>query len=255
VSASFPEEILNLLASIPELRVISRSSAFSFKGEDPTIAEVAEKLNVAHVLEGSVRKSGKQLRITAQLIEARSDTHLWSETYDRTLDDIFAIQDEIAAKVVEQLKVTLLGDAPRTRKTNPEAYALWLQAHEITNHRVFESLPRAEEMLQRALEIDPEYALAWSELAAVYSYQGIGQLRELDEADLLSRQAIEQALAVDPDNSFALAQNAWVAMFRDFNLEQAARGFERALELDPGNVATNRLVQQAAHSLEIWMQP
>jgi TolB-like protein len=85
VSASFPEEILNLLASIPELRVISRSSAFSFKGEDPTIAEVAEKLNVAHVLEGSVRKSGKQLRITAQLIEARSDTHLWSETYDRSL--------------------------------------------------------------------------------------------------------------------------------------------------------------------------
>ncbi|UCC14439.1 MAG: adenylyl cyclase, partial [Gammaproteobacteria bacterium] len=95
------EELLNLLARIPTLRVISRSSAFSFKGKDVNIPEVARQLNVAHVLEGSVRKSGDKIRITAQLIEARSDTHLWSETYDRTLDDIFAIQDNVAAAVVE----------------------------------------------------------------------------------------------------------------------------------------------------------
>jgi len=97
---------------VPELRVISRSSAFSYKGKDVRLVDVARELNVAHILEGSVRKAGNRVRITAQLIEAHSDTHLWSETYDRTLDDIFAIQDEIAATVVERLKVTLLGAAP-----------------------------------------------------------------------------------------------------------------------------------------------
>ncbi|MCZ6517722.1 MAG: adenylyl cyclase, partial [Gammaproteobacteria bacterium] len=127
-SDGISEELLNLLAKIPQLRVISRSSAFSFKGKDVDIPTLAEQLNVAHVLEGSVRKAGNKVRVTAQLIEARSDTHLWSGTYDRELDDIFAIQDEIAAKVVEQLKITLLGSAPETRKTDPEAYALFLQA-------------------------------------------------------------------------------------------------------------------------------
>jgi adenylate cyclase len=111
-SDGLSEEMLNLLAKIPELRVTSRSSAFAFKGEKIDIPAVAEKLGVAHILEGSVRKAGNQVRITAQLIEARSDTHLWSETYDRSLDDIFAIQDEIAAAVVAQLKITLLGAPP-----------------------------------------------------------------------------------------------------------------------------------------------
>ena len=95
-SDGISEELLNLLAQIPELRVISRSSAFSFKNKDIAIPEVAKQLNVAHVLEGSVRKAGNRIRITAQLIEARSDTHLWSQVYDRELDDIFAIQDEVA---------------------------------------------------------------------------------------------------------------------------------------------------------------
>ena len=100
-SDGISEELLNLLAKIPELRVISRSSAFSFKGKDIDIPRIAEQLNVAHILEGSVRKSGNQIRIPAQLIEARSDTHLWSETYDREFIDIFTIQDEIAATVYE----------------------------------------------------------------------------------------------------------------------------------------------------------
>ena len=112
-SDGISEELLNLLAKVPELQVTSRSSAFAFKGERIDIPEVAQKLNVAHILEGSVRKAGNQVRITAQLIQARSDTHIWSETYDRTLDNIFAIQDEIASEVVAQLKVTLLGEAPK----------------------------------------------------------------------------------------------------------------------------------------------
>jgi adenylate cyclase len=116
LSDGIAEELLNLLAKIPELRVISRSSAFSFKGKDLPLTEIAQQLNVAHILEGSVRKAGNRVRITAQLIEARSDTHLWSETYDRELNDIFAIQDEIAVVVVEQLKLTLLGAAPHVQE-------------------------------------------------------------------------------------------------------------------------------------------
>ena len=130
-SDGISEELLSLLAKIPELRVISRSSAFSYKGKDIRVVKVAEELNVAHILEGSVRRAGNKVRITAQLIEARSDTQLWSDTYDRHLDDIFAIQDEIAATVVEQLKITLLGDAPKVRETSPEAYALFLQARHL----------------------------------------------------------------------------------------------------------------------------
>ena len=108
-SDGIAEELLNLLAKISQLRVISRSSAFSFKGKDIEIPEIAKRLNVAHILEGSVRKAGNQVRITVQLIDARSDTHLWSEAYDRPLDDIFAVQDEIAAAVVAQLKLKLRG--------------------------------------------------------------------------------------------------------------------------------------------------
>jgi TolB-like protein len=130
-SDGISEELLNLLANIPELRVISRSSAFAFKGKDLKLTEIAEQLNVAHVLEGSVRKAGDRVRITAQLVDARSDTHLWSATFDRGLDDIFAIQDEIATEVVRKLKITLLGESPRVPETDPVAYALFLQARHL----------------------------------------------------------------------------------------------------------------------------
>src|SRR5262245_45890832 len=131
-SDGIAEELLNLLAKIEQLRVISRSSAFSFKGKDIELPEIAKRLNVAHILEGSVRMAGNQVRITAQLIDARSDRHLWSETYDRPLDNIFAVQDEIAAAVVEQLKVKLLGAAPKAKVTEPKAYALVLQARHFS---------------------------------------------------------------------------------------------------------------------------
>src|SRR5882757_8315978 len=130
-SDGISEELLNLLAKIPQLQVTARTSSFAFKGKETSIPEIARTLHVAHVLEGSVRKAGNSVRITAQLIKAGTDTHLWSQTYDRKLDDIFAIQDEIAADVVKQLKVTLLGAAPKARTTDPEAYALYLQAVQL----------------------------------------------------------------------------------------------------------------------------
>ena len=119
------EEVLNLLAKIRELRVISRSSAFTFKGQDIEILEIAERLNVGHILEGSVRKAGNKIRVTAQLIEARTDTHLWSQTYDRNLEDIFALQDEIARDVTQNLELQLLQPLPRSRVTARSPTRTW----------------------------------------------------------------------------------------------------------------------------------
>src|SRR5262249_41598731 len=130
-SDGMSEELLNLLAKIPALHVAARTSSFSFKGKDAPIPQIAKALLVANVLEGSIRKSGDQVRITAQLIRAADGYQLWSETYDRKLDDIFKIQDEISAKVVAQLKVTLLGAAPKSRTTDPNAYPLYLQPTQL----------------------------------------------------------------------------------------------------------------------------
>ena len=143
------EELLNLLAKIPDLRVAARTSAFKFKGEKIDVQEVAQKLNVAHILEGSVRKSGNKVRITAQLIKAADGYHLWSETYDRTLDDIFVVQDDIAGEVVKALKVTLLGTALTTRSKpqDSEAYNLALQGRFFLERRGREDLERSVELL------------------------------------------------------------------------------------------------------------
>jgi len=234
-SDGISEELLNLLAKIPELRVISRSSAFSYKGKDINLAQVAEELNVAHILEGSVRKAGNKVRITAQLIEARSDTHLWSETYDRELDDIFAIQDDIAATVVEQLKITLLGQAPHVKEVNPEAYSLYLQARHLGRQITAEGFEQSNTLLRQALTIEPDYAAAWDGLAANYTNQAGKGLLPAVEGYRQAREAAERALAIDPDYAPAHASLGWIAMSFDNDPAQAARYFERALQLDPAN--------------------
>jgi len=235
-SDGISEELLNVLAKIPELRVTSRSSAFSYKGKDIKIADVAQDLNVAHILEGSVRKAGDRVRITAQLIEARSDTHLWSETYDRTLDDIFAVQDEIAADVLAQLKVTLLGEVPKVRESDPKAYALYLQGRHLNHLGTAEGYDREGEIYREALAIDADYAMAWDGLASVYINQTrVGRL-PVDEGSRLARDAAEKALAIDPDLASAHARLAWISKVYDNDLAVAARQYARALQLDPRNV-------------------
>ncbi len=236
-SDGISEELLNLLTKVPELRVISRTSAFSYKGKGIDIPTIAEQLNVAHVLEGSVRKAGNQVRISAQLIETQSDTHLWSETYDRTLDDIVAIQDEIAATVVEQLKVTLLGDAPQVRPTNPEAYSLLLQARHFSRNVTAEGLEHANVLYEQALAIDPDYAPAWVDLAVNYNNLATNSYMPFDEGFRRAREAAKRALAVDPDNPAAYAHLGWIAMWYDHDLAAAASHYERALSVDPSNFA------------------
>jgi TolB-like protein len=151
------EELLNLLTQVPELRVIARTSSFSFKGKEVDIAEIAHKLNVANVLEGSVRKSGDMLRITVQLVRASDSSHLWSQTYDRPMTDVFKVQDQIAATVVGQLKIHLLSAAPKLRVTDPRAYALFLQAREIGRQNTKLGFEKSNNLYQQVLALDPGY--------------------------------------------------------------------------------------------------
>ena len=197
-SEGISEELLNLLADIPDLRVIARTSSFSYKGKDVKIADIARELAVAYVLEGSVRKSGNNVRITAQLIRSVDSSHLWSATYDRTLDNIFAIQDEIATAVVNELRVTLLGEStPQSTATDPEAYALYLQGRHLNDRLTQESYKEAEQLLNAAISIDPGFAPAWRELGIAYQGQE-GRERSVGEARKLAQAAFEQALEIDP---------------------------------------------------------
>ena len=249
-SDGISEELLNLLAKIPELRVISRSSAFSYKGKDISLPIVAEQLNVAHILEGSVRKIGNRVRITAQLIEARSDTHLWSETFDRTLDDVFVTQDEIAAKVVEQLKITLLGkNVPRVRQTDPAAYALFLRARHIRLQGSKESFEKALPLYLEALAIDPDYPPAWEGLAEMYVIQAAYGFRPVNEGYRLAREAINKALAIDPQFGVGVAGLGWIAVLYDHDMTAAAKHFERALLLSPTDLDVISGVAYLAESM------
>ena len=233
MSDGLAEEMLNLLTKIPGLHVTSRSSAFSFKGKNAMAGEIARQLNVAHLLEGSVRKSGDRLRVTAQLIEARTDKHLWSETYDRDVKDIFAVQDEIAAAVVTQLKLALLGPAPQSRKTDPRAYALFLQARQLGRLRTDEGFLQALKALDEALAIDPNYAAAWDQKVFVHFSMGDREQIPQAEGRRLAREANARALASDPNFSPSHARLAWFALWWDRDPAAAARHITRAVELDP----------------------
>ncbi len=202
-SEGVAEEILNVLARVPELKVTARTSSFSYKGSDATIARIARELGVNHVLEGSVRKSGNQVRVTAQLIEAGNDFHLWSETYDRELNDIFAIQDEIAGAIAQALKVRLLpaADQPNlTGTTNLEAYELYLQGVNLWHLRTGESLEQALTLFQQAIDLDPGFARAHAYLALTWGIIADYTDRPLEETLPAMRAAAEAALALDPDS-------------------------------------------------------
>lgn len=236
-SDGLSEEMLNLLAKIPELRVTSRSSAFSYKGKDFKIADVGRELNVSNVLEGSVRKAGNQVRITAQLIKVDGDVHLWSETYDRSLENIFTIQDEIATAVVKQLKLKLLGRMPTIQETDPEAYALFLQARHLSNLLTPEGWEQSNILYHQALAIDSGYAFAWAGLGRNYINLTGYNLLTPEVGYPKALEAANRALAIDPENAMAYSVLGWTAMMNDGQLAVAAKYLERAMELEPTNIS------------------
>jgi len=232
-SDGISEELLTLLAKIPELRVPARTSSFAFKGKNVNVAQIGEQLHVAHVLEGSVRKAGDQVRITAQLIQVSDGFHLWSESWDRTLLDIFAIQEEIATKVVAHLKITLLGAPPSMQEIEPEAYALYLQARHVGRQGTPEAWDQCIEFYKQALEIDSDYVAAWEGMAAMYSDQIGWGLRRTEDGCALVREAVGNALAIDPGYAMGHARLSWIAMIHERDPAAAARHCRRALDLNP----------------------
>ncbi len=231
------EEILNVLAGIEDLRVIARTSAFSFKGSGATIAEIAGQLDVAYVLEGSVRRAGNRVRVTAQLIETGSESHLWSDTYDRDLDDIFAVQDEIARAITRELQLQLTPAQEDLLVAQPtdnlEAYNKYLQGRQLWHSRGPQNLQAAAILLQDAVELDPGFAEAWAALADTWllipEYSPTRSLETIPPA----RDAVNRALELKPGMPQALTTRAYIRFMYDFDWDNAARDFERAIELDP----------------------
>ncbi len=237
-SDGLSEELIDLLTKVPALRVPARTSSFYFKGKQATIADIAKVLGVAFVLEGSVRKSGNTLRVTAQLIKADAGFHVWSETYDRQLTDVFKVQDEIAEQVVKALKVSLLPRTPETSDSsrNIDANDLYLQAMFLNNHQTSEvSTKRSVELLSQALVLDPTFAPAWAALSrqkAFQAAQGLLPAEEQEAAKKDARLAAEKAVALNP--LLPEARNALGMIYlREDEDAKASVEFRRALELNP----------------------
>ena len=239
-SDGLSEELLNVLAQIKDLRVISRTSAFAFKGKDLDIPTIAAQLNVTHVLEGSVRKSGDDIRITAQLIEVATDSHLWSDAYNRKLNNIFEIQEEISKAIADELQVTL-GTGGRSSKPtdNLEAWQLFLRGRHLYQNRGIPQLARAIELLKQAVELDPEFADAWANLAAANMVYGFNQEEGYKDYYRDGQLAALRAIEVDPDNGFAHAVLGLMLM-GEFSWDEAMREFELAIRLNPNE--TNSLL-------------
>ena len=253
-SDGLSEELLNLLAQVPQLRVIARTSSFAFKGKEVGVAEIAKTLNVANVLEGSVRKSGDTLRVTAQLIRAGDSSHLWSETYDRQLTDVFKVQDEIAAAVVAQLKVKLL---PAQQVINPhrtantEAYNQYLLGSQFYSRGSMESYRLAVEAYKKAIALDPGYAAAYAGLAYAELYAGdyAESLEENTAAKQRAQAAADRAIALAPDLADGYAVRGWMRSSITWDWSGGQTDLEKALALEPGNSATRRRYAYLLQSL------
>lgn len=227
-------ELRHLLDKIPELRVAAGTSSSSFRDQQLAITAIAELLNVTHVLEGSVRKAGLDIRVIVQLVDGQTGNLYWSESYNQKLENIFALQDEIASDIVNQLRVKLTGAMPMAYATNPEAYRLFLQGTYLTGLLDNTKNDQAESMFRQALQIDPAYAPAWRELARILGRQiGSGPAGYYDVQRI--RDTLDRALEISPGDAPSLAYSAWGLMKYDGNFDGAARRFETALTIAPTN--------------------
>ncbi|HWS64600.1 MAG TPA: TIR domain-containing protein [Steroidobacteraceae bacterium] len=271
-SDGMAEEIINLLVKIPELIVPARTSSFYFKGKSIQIPEIAKQLGVRNILEGSVRKSGSHLRVTAQLVRADNGYHLWSETYDRSLDDVFKTQDEIADAVVKALKVSILkAEVTRVPPTaNNEAYTLFLQAQSLARRGNSADSLAAEDDLQRAVRLDPQFALAWAALAELFTDDTVDwgrQFASLEHPEYRSgedttdygaierrignsaREAANRALTLAPNSPEVHRATGRVRYWTDWNWQAADAELKVARDLDPGDAG----ITEAAASLAVTM--
>jgi TolB-like protein len=268
-SDGLSEELINLLAKIPGMHVPARTSSFYFKGKSEDIPTIAKRLMVAHILEGSVRKSGDHLRVTAQLVRADNAYHLWSETYDRRLDDVFKVQDDIAAAVVKALRVSLLGagTARAAPTSNSEAYTLYLRASALARLDTSEDTLRAHDYLKKALELDPRFALASAALARLYANDSVawGKIFPPDETagrnlDLAAtdfalgsnkvakaaHDAAARALDLAPDVAEVHSAMARVLWWFDFAWDAADAELKTARALEPGSAPIAEQLAQLA---------
>jgi TolB-like protein/Tfp pilus assembly protein PilF/predicted Ser/Thr protein kinase len=234
-SDGLAEEIINALAHIPGLNVTARTSSFLFRGKDLDIRKLADMLDVRTIVEGSVRRAGNRIRVTAQLINAANGYHLWSERYDREMADVFAIQDEIAEAIASALKLKLSGDSVPARRHTPElpAYEEFLKARHFLRKGAPESLKRGRECLEHAIALDPEFAIAYAEMAACVREAAGWQMETAIEALPKARSFAERALEIDPALPEAHAELAAVALFLDYDWKAAGHHFRQAIAHDP----------------------
>jgi len=246
-SDGLSEELINALTKIKGLRVVARTSSFAFKGEKTDLREVGQKLNVETLLEGSVRKAGNKLRITAQLIKVKDGYHLWSERYDRNIEDIFDIQDEITAKIVEKFKATLdmSYKLPEERRPdNLKAYDLYLKGRYLWNKFSPELIYKSITCFEESIKEDPDYALPYTALAEAYSLLSTG-FDILPSKDTMpkAREAALKALELDPTLAEAYVSLGLVSTFYDWDRKAAERNFRKALELNPNSAAAHQWIE------------
>ena len=234
------EEILDALAKVEGLRVVARTSSFAFKGKNADVSEIAQKLNVGNVLEGSLRREGNRIRVAVQLVNARDGFHMWSQTFERELQGVFAVQDEITRAVVDALKIKLAVALPAHKKPNTETYDLILKGRYFLNRQTEADVKKSIDYFQQALAKDPNDALAYAGLSSAYSSLtfplGVAVPRE---AMSKAKEAALHALAIDNAVGEAHASLAYLTFFYDWDWPAAEKEFKQAIELNPNNADTH----------------
>jgi serine/threonine protein kinase/tetratricopeptide (TPR) repeat protein len=235
-SDGLAEEIINVLANMPGLKVAGRTSSFFFRGKDVEFGEIGQRLNVDHILEGSVRKAGSRIRVTAQLIKVADGFHLWSERYDRELTDIFALQDEVTHAIATALQVKLSGETAPPRRHTPDlrAYEAYLKALDQWSRPTSESMERVKEYLDRAVALDPEFAPAYSTMGLYYTMLASLGMRPTREVIPLARAAVDEALRIEPSLPEAHAlRGCWASGYDDYDWHAAERHWRVAMAREP----------------------
>jgi adenylate cyclase len=243
-SDGITEEIINVLAQVPALKVAGRTSSFSFKNKNTDLRQIGAKLSVNHILEGSVRKSGNKLRITAQLIKVEDGFHLWSEKYDRELDDVFEIQDEISLAILEEVKIKLFGTEKKAllkRDThNTEAYQLYLKGLFYFNKLSGgEALFKAVSYFEEAIALEPDYAAAYTGMAGCYIHLWFFAQVPPKQSIEIAKWAIQKALTLDPHNAENHVRDAHMKMWYDWDMKAAQTIFKKALAMNPNSIEGN----------------